>query len=718
MIGEPEPSDRDSHLTSSGTHAAAGGEGGPLFFLTVLRIFTTRLWAFLTVVVIVMLLTGYITWQEVRIYRASTEILIERQMSNLRNLEGPLMVNTDEVDYYNSQVRILQGQGLADRVAERLKLHQDPSFGEEAGSAIIDGLSVEFIRNSRIFAISFEHADPQLAALVANTIVDEYKKLTVERRIQTIRALGEEMLTELEQVKADLTRSEADLADFYGQHGLLLGDERGTTMQRLADEAALQLFHEEKELLRAESLAKPIEEAGGDVKRLRAVVLAQGAVLDDDFFVQEAQAYEQLAELARAKQADHPAYLAAKARAEEMSRRVDDQVGTYAASQLIRRDALRDSVRKLRDRFEDIRRQRLEQDKLIARADVLRRNRDANRSLYDTLTLRIKESRISSGLETANIHVLKVAKPSKVPVHPNITLNLMLGLVIAFVVGAVTTLLLDRIDNTVRTLEDVEERYNLPVLSVVPHGKPAELKGPPALVCWNAERSQMAEAFRRVRAGVLLSVRKGEGGPLRSIMICSAGPGEGKTVTASNLAISLAQMGERTLLIDTDFYRSETHNAFGLECDRGLSTILTSDIPLAQAVQPTLVPALDFLATGMAPPQAATLLGSPRMKWLLGEAMRAYSRVVIDTSPLVAVTDGTLIAPHVDAHVLVLSEGKTLKTALRRSLQTLARINVWPMGFVFNGVKAGVGEFYFKYQNPTYQLEEDVAKTVGQNQAN
>ena len=677
-----------------------------LFFaLELLRVFTTRLWVFATVVIAVMGATIYQTYRTIPVFRASAQILIERQTPQLREFDDQVRVDVFEADYYNTQYEILRGPGLADKVAKRVNADTRPEFkGVNAGEVIQSGVRVGSSRNNRVVEVSFDHTDPDLASEVVNAIVEEYKLDTAERRQGALNLLGSRMQSEVKLMRTQLDETQRKLAEFYKQHELLLAEENQQVVQRRLDDAESLLAQEEHLLKDLEAIGALVQATGMQIEKLRGLeaVMTNSGIAN--LLTEEVRAAQEYEQAKRTYQERHPALAAAKAKAEETSRKREREIVAVAVGILGKRDAKRASVGAARTAKEEMRQRQIRRDELVIQADALRREREGLRTVYDTLVLRQKESDISSRIEITNVHVLHRASPppKNAPVRPNWFTNLSIGLVIACFAAAAVTLLVEKIDNTIRTPEDIEIPYGLPVLSVVPERATKDGQGPSALVCWQDELSQMAEAYRQLRAGVLLSVREIEGGNLRSILFTSAGPGEGKTTSAVNLAISLAQMGSKTLLIDADFHRSETHKLFGVDRDKGLSTLLVSDIPLSQAVQKTPVQFLDFMATGMIPPQPASLLGSARMKWVLQEACRNYARVIVDTPPLIAVTDAALLVPYVDSLLMVVSQGKTLKTGLRRAMQTLTRIGVKPLGMVFNGVKAGLGDFYFKYHHPTY----------------
>ncbi len=730
--------DGDRDRGESGTGAGRPGSASEnvlAFLLYVLRVFTTRFWVFVAVVLLVMGLMAYTTLRSTPIYRATGTILIERQHSNLRQLDDPLQVDTSDVDYYNTQVKIMQGLGLADRVVRRWlcktcvkSIAHDPAvtdapvcptcksrrvrlsdqLGPNAPEDVVRALDVVLARSNRIVEVSVEHQSPPLAADLVNAVIEEYQANTQERRKNAIDLLYDDMMGQLKEVEADVNTNQIELLKHYQEHGLHIGDEFSNVLQRQMEESHTLVLREQYEVERLQTIVRQIEAVGDDVPALRGLALAHGMLsANDDLQGLLVRAETDMASARQDLGEKSNAFKQAQAKVDELRTMMAGQARAFKQSVLSQRNVRRESLERAQKAAEDLKLQRKEQDKRLAEAEIKRRTRDGNRALYDALNLRAKEARISKGLEAVtNIHVLRLAVVPKGSVRPNLPFNMLIAFVVALIIGAAAIVLLDRIDNTVRTTEDVELVHTLPVLSVVPQAKVEQLSAPVAVACWKEEHSQLAEAFRRVRAAILLSVRGPQGGPIRQILVVSPGPNEGKTITAVNLAISLAQMGERTLLLDADFYRSESHKLFGLDREKGLSTLLVSDVSFPQVVQPTAVPFLDYMATGMTPPQPASLLGSARMTWVLQEASRTYSRVVIDTAPLVAVTDATLLAPHADATLLVVRDGRTSKTALHRSLQTLQRIGVRPLGFVFNGVRTGVGEFYFRYHHPSYELLE------------
>jgi capsular exopolysaccharide synthesis family protein len=343
----------------------------------------------------------------------------------------------------------------------------------------------------------------------------------------------------------------------------------------------------------------------------------------------------------------------------------------------------------------------------VAQYSMLRHQAELTRNLYDTLQTNLKEATISAGMSAANITVVDRADVPLSPVGPRKNMILLLGLVGGLVIGAALAFVIESIDDRLRTSEEVEQASMLPSLAAIPHmssgpawkkGESKEDAAPGVLAqqrlitLWDP-KSSGAEAYRSMRSALLLSSIDN---PPRVIVITSSFPEEGKTTTALNLAIVLAQREERVLLVDADLRRGSLYRVFGIPNQSfGLSTVLTQpgsylDLP---APLPEL-PTLHVLPTGPRPPNPAEMLSSNRMEGQLRQWKQQFDRIVIDTAPLLAVSDTQTLAVRADAVVLVVRAGVTRKRALIQARDLLWRINAPVAGVVVNDVDLRLENFY------------------------
>ncbi len=342
----------------------------------------------------------------------------------------------------------------------------------------------------------------------------------------------------------------------------------------------------------------------------------------------------------------------------------------------------------------------------VAQYAILRHQATLTRDLYDTLQLRLEEATVTAGLSAANITVVDAAQVAYLPVIPRKRMSIALGLFGGLAVGCMLAFLIESIDDRLQTSDEVETFSMLPSLAAIPHigGESEKRKGSDKkrdlgsslhtrLVALRDSKSASAEAYRNLRSSLLLSsIDK----PPRVIVVTSAFPMEGKTTTAINTAIVLAQRGDRVLLVDADLRRGSLARVFGLTDKRmGLSALLASSNTHQELHAPLPdLPTLHVLGTGPRPPNPAEMLSSTRMEEQLRQWLQEYDRIVIDTAPLLAVSDTQSMAVHADSVVLVTRAGMTRRRALTRARDLLLRINAPIAGVVVNDVDVRMEHFY------------------------
>jgi len=342
--------------------------------------------------------------------------------------------------------------------------------------------------------------------------------------------------------------------------------------------------------------------------------------------------------------------------------------------------------------------------------NLLKRDVETSRQLYEGLLTKMKEASVSAGLKANNIRLVDVARVPAHSAHPNLPLNIGLGFFASIVLGVAFAFAREAMDNTVRTPEDVQMVAGLPSLGMVPLNlapkrvekqaqallpRSAAQEGRPSILTHAAPSSHLAEAYRAIRSALLLS---SSGKPPQVILISSPLPGDGKTTTSVNTAIVLAQNGGRVLLIDADLRRSQVHKALGLPNGPGLSAVLSGNETLeSQITRSREVPNLFVLTAGAAPPYPAELLGSQKMSELIQQFRKDFDFVVIDTPPLISVTDAVILSRQVDGILLVVHSGKTNKGALSRARELLALVNARVLGVLVNAVDLHSQAGYYSY---------------------
>jgi capsular exopolysaccharide synthesis family protein len=383
----------------------------------------------------------------------------------------------------------------------------------------------------------------------------------------------------------------------------------------------------------------------------------------------------------------------------------------------------------LRKSYEQQRAETLTQNEAAVQYRIIQQEIETNKSLLDGLLQRTKENDVVISGTPNNIRVVDYAIAQKKPVAPKRTLIVGLSVVLALGLGVVLAFFLEYLDDTIRSAEDVETFLRLPSVAVIPMvglAKPKRLLGRGqkngALASANGrgtqevllsdidKRSAIAEAYRHLRTSILLSTA---GRPPRTLLITSSVPSEGKTTTAVNSAISLAQTGARVLIVDADMRRPRLHSIFNLSNSNGLSALLSSDIDedeINAAIHRDEKSGLFILTAGPLPPNPAELVGSDQMLKFVSAVTRNFAHVVIDSPPVAAFTDGVLIASMVDGVLLVVHSGKNSRKVVIRARKLLHDVGARIIGVVINKADSSPhNEYYYNNYYSHYHYDSDTA---------
>jgi polysaccharide biosynthesis transport protein len=709
-----------------------------------------RRWTVLSILLITFTIAAIATWKQKPVYRAEALLEIQKENANIPTVQELFQLENVSDNYLETQYKVLQSETLARRVIAQLHLERDTEFNPPKdswfhaktqaaprmpGSGVDpdveqtvlrefkDRLSIEPVRRSRLVQISFESQDPQVTAQVVNALANNYIQGNLESRWMAAQKASKWLSEQLQSFKAKLEKSEDDLQDYAQHNGLLfLETEKGDT-ENIVNERLRQLQDEltkaQAERYAKESLYRLTE--AGENSALPGVV--------DNKLMQELTA--RLAEVERQKAAltptftgDYPKMKETQSQIDEIDRRLDQErkraaqgiVDDYLAA--TRREAL------VRGAFEQQQSQANQVAGRTVQYNILKREVDTNKQLYEGLLQRLKEAGVSAGMNASNINVVDAAVPPTRPVRPRPVLNLGLALLLGLGCGIGVAFLQEHLDNTLKNSADIERVLRVPALALIPSREclDADNAGVYALAAkvaayhdgnalqqhgtktWiridsnGTQHSALSEAFRGLRTSVLLS---SAGRPPRSLTFVSAEPGEGKTTVASNLSISLAQLGKRVLLVDGDMRRPCVHKLFNIdERGGGLVTLLTGEDGWSHLVRPTGVPNLDCLICGPVPPNPSELLSSDRMQQLILEAMREYQFVLIDAPPLLNVTDGRILATMVDGAVLVVRGGFTPQELAKQAQFHVRDVGARLIGVVLNDVDMrhhGYYQGYYRY---------------------
>jgi len=603
----------------------------------------------------------------------------------------------DTERHLNTQLEILQSRGLAERVVRRLNLADDPQFlaatgmsepaGEEQAPAdrqaqiadlLLNNLKVELLRNTRIIHVGFSSTRPEMAARIANAYAEEFIQAGLQRRIDSSAYARRFISERLEEARARLEASERELNAYARRAGLIrardpgLEEARGGLVSSSVTTSSLMQLNQAANQAeatriaaegrwRAEQASPPLSSAAVLGNETVQALMTRRAELEVDL---EAARQRYLGDHPKVLQAS-AALDAVKQQLERVAQNVRNSIRADYEAALSTEQRLREEVRRLQGATLS------EQDRAV-RYNMLAREADTNRSIYEGLLQRFRELSASAGISTSNLAIVDRAEAPAAPSSPNLPLNLTLALLVGLGLAGIVAFTRDQLDDTLRMPEDVEEKLGVPLLGIVPDAGEEEAREALA-----DPASPLAEAYGSLRATLPYAARTGLP---RLLQVTSAQPGEGKSLSAYAIASGFARQGRKVLLVDADLRRPSVHRETGIANRHGFSSLLVSADAAGSAIVPAQEPNLDLLPSGPIPPSPTDLLTSPRAAALLDEMAEAYELVVVDSPPVLGLADAPALAALADGVVFVVEAGRGRRGALKAALRRLRAVDAVLLG--------------------------------------
>ena len=685
------------------------------------------------------------------VYRAQVLLEIQKENPDIPTIKELYELEEVSDAYLRTQYSILASESLARRVIGQLQLEtlhefnspkwwrlwqktkntsttqtfavgpmpesRDRELSQRVLERFQDQMTIEPVSRSRLVAVRFDSHDPELAARVVNTLAADYVDQSLEARWEATQKAAQWLSQQLVGVKAKLEKSEDELQSYARRNGLVFLETDKGASQNVANERLQQLQEQltkaQAERYEKEALYRLVET--GESGALPGVFQNK---LIQDLSERLAELKREYAQLSTTFNPDYPRVKEIQSQIddieaslrEERKRAADSIINDYSAA--VRREGL----------FQQALEEQQKEVNLVAEKSVqyniLKREVDTNKQLYDGLLQRLKEAGVSAGLKATNIRIVDSAEPPAKPVKPKTPLNLAVAVFLGLGLGICAALFQERMDDTLKGDDDIERLVGLPSLAMIPNVPPSNgdhhgihrfLPGDKALMLkgnganknsrasWHridrdrTPHAPLIEAFRSLRTSVLLSTPDR---PPSSVLVTSAQPAEGKTTVACNLAISLAQLGHRVLLVDADLRVPSLHKLFGIGESLGLVSYLTGQQDWRIAVHPSGSPGLDVLVCGPVPPNPSELLSSQSMGTLIRSAVAEYKFVILDSSPMLALADSRILAPLVNGVLLVVKCRTTSREHLQHAQSGIRSVDGNLIGVVLNSVDIRTNGYY------------------------
>ena len=745
---DPQPESQTGQLARA--RATIGPSEDRLSLMDVWRVLMKRSFVILAVTAVFLAMAALYAFRTKPVFESVSRIEIKPNTTPNVGLQSLVDEerSSESGSALQTEILVLQSNSVMLQTAESLDLISKVrgaagKEGNASGSAsstemtpaerlaliglIRGGLRVQVVPSTQMVDIRYRSNDPKLATDVVNKLVDTYIDEDLRSKFDRTMHVSIWLQKQLEGLRQAAEDAQRQLADYQKQHNIVGTDETSNLTMENLGQISSDLENAEADRIMKEARMREFESQDPDMVALMGDNPQLGALRS-----QLSSLQAQRADLSSKYGEHYPKMQELQAQIDKVQASINTEVA------LARRQVRDEYAGSLR--LEDMLHKRLDAQKEDAyrlnedeaQYAILRHEAGLNRDLYDALQMRLKEASVTAGLSATNITVVDRASVPVTPVAPRRSLSLMMGLIGGLLCGTVVAFMIESVDDTLQTSEEVENVSMLASLATIPHismdsgkRKHKESEEPAIagthmqqLVALYSPKSHAAEAYRGLRSSLLLSSIDR---PPRVIVVTSAFPGEGKTTTTVNTAIAFAQRGERVLLVDADLRRGSLDRVFNLDGQSfGLSTVLTQPIARRELFSPLPdLPTLRVLPTGPRPPNPAEMLSSNRMEEQLRQWALEYDRVVIDTAPVLAVSDTQAMAALADTVILVARAGMTRKRALVRARDLLWRINAPIAGVVVNDVDMRLENFYtyrygmygynygYGYRNP--RADTDIA---------
>jgi len=729
-----------------------------------------RKWLILSLCLVVTSLVAIQMFRQPSIYEASTTIRIQQRTPNVLQTRELVVSGQPDPNFWGTQIKLLESPTLARQVALSLDLQHNPNFfgGQSQGGifaalkrmvsgderkktgplpavapaglsvvgeaqmreepltpeelaalepyedAIIAGESVDGIVGTNLFRIKYSHTDPELAQKVANTIAEVFRSNNIER-ITSNSSKAEDVLIREINTQQDKIRQDTEaLFNYARETGRPpdLNSALDVEGQRLAELSRQALDAQKKRqttnavYLSAAANKDPLTVP--DVQKSERVANLQDRISGFE---------ERLAALKITYTDDWPEVKKVKASIERLKEELKSEANEAIGSLKAEYDAAVEDEKNIQKRYlaqraitDQQSRDRIEMAAYSQRLEAAKQN-------LSILQQKYREIQIAQGDKGSEIAIESYSRVPRAPVGPPRIRNVVIAFLLSLVAGVGLAFLLDFLDDTVKSLDDVDRYVHLPALAMIPaSGRGAKLKGlapvhagpseTTALAMIDDVRSPIAESYRHLRTSLLLS---SAGQPPKTILVTSSQPSEGKTTTAINTAFMLAQTGAEVLIIDCDLRRPRLHTQFEVGNSKGLTTWLSGEKDLDNLLQIfPKTPNLKILTSGPVPPNPAELLGSEEMRRLLGQLSERFAHIIIDSPPAISFTDASILSTMVDGVMLVVHGGRSSRAVVRRAKQQLLDVGAHIFGVVLNNVRMEQQDYYYSgYYSNYYSTETD-----------
>ncbi len=655
-------------------------------------------------------------------YQAQTVVMIEQSSTRPMSIQEAFAQDTSNMEFYQTQYKIIESRTLAENVIQKLKLYDIPEFvPTEIREIKIDGkplpeeklidlalkgfkdrLGVEPVRQSRLVNITFISLSPELATTVANAVAQAYVDYTLDHRLKLTQTAINFLSKRIEEQRHKLEASQLALQKYMEEQRLatFISDQyNDISAQKIADLNS-SLVQAQTARMEAQVKYQQAKDMMRDPGKLSGIPDILNYQVIQNVRQRQLDISKDLAEQSQRYGPNHPKIAALRAEKQAVDNDLHAEVSKMVSALGNQYEVAMARERSLAEALENQKNEAMAVRKKAIAYGVLKREVDTNQHLYDMLLSKAKEARVSEEIDVGMVVVVDPAKKPNSPVSPKVVLWGVAGTGLAVVLSLCLGFFLEYLDDTIKFPEEVEKLLSVPNLGHIPYHEAAPLRSgkgeppsPGALPASFTSSGGVDEAFRNLRTAITLSRAQA---PPKVIVVSSAMAQEGKSMVASHLALVFATAGNRTLLVDADMRKPRQHKVWGVSRESGLSSILTGAVDVNKAILKGVWTNVDLIPSGPIPPNPSELLQSPLMAQLMTVASKHYDIIIIDSPPIMPVADPMILGRLSDGVVMVTAAGKTPAHVLKQAGDKLALSDVKVLGSVLNRTVNSRSDYYYE----------------------
>lgn len=716
-----------------------------------------RKWIIFIIFAIVTTYVSISTFKKRPVYQTAARILIDKQYPNVVSFKEVLRLSANRNDYYESQYKILKSKTLVRRVIDELDLQNSPEFlpgpvkkswfnfslplqdvkswlsylatpaDQEAEIievpskkeietnkknrlvySVLGGLKIIPVKKSRLVDISYKGRNPKVITKIVNTLARTYISYNLEVRLDASGEAEMWLSERLKTLKEKVNKSQVALQRYKEKVKIVSFEEK----QNIVDQRLLQLNTEvtlaKTKRIKIESIYKPLKGKSKDFSLLESLPSIISNQLIQKLKMDLAERQEEYSMLSKKYGPRHPRIKQILSQLETMEEKINYEIKNIYRGISMQYQAALAEEKALMEALDNQKKEVSIRFKKAIKFEALKREAESDEQMYTRLLKRLKETGLSSGLRNNNIRIIDLADVPQNPIGPGKGRSITVAIFFGLFLGVLFAFFVEYLDDTVKDPEEIPLRFQVAFLGLLGRfsgnsKKAAKHSAHSKLIAIHDPTSNISESLRTVRTNVIFCSNEKK---QKTIMITSAVPSEGKSTLSSNLAIVMASLGEKVLLIDADLRKPVLHKLFNLKKSPGLSNYLIGQQNMKEIIEETSVKGLCIIPSGPTPPNPSELLSSPRFKMLCDTAGDSFDRIILDSPPVASVSDPLIVSSMVDSVIMVIRCGKTSRDSISKSVRQLKNIQANIIGMVLNDVDFRKDSYYYQYYYKHYYYKE------------